>query len=128
MIIKILLIAGALGFGVLVLRDTVPGHNLLRRLGGLVVVVLAIIAVLWPQLTTYVAVRVGVGRGTDLVLYVFVMVFIYNAAATTQRLHRLEHEVKLLVRELAISQAATPVTQDPRGEASQIREQMKGEA
>ena len=35
MIIKILLIAAALGFGVLVLRDSVPGHNLVRRLGGL---------------------------------------------------------------------------------------------
>lgn len=122
MIIKILLIAGALGFGVLMLRDTVSGHNLVRRIGGLIVVILAIIAVLWPQLTTYVANAVGVGRGTDLVLYVFVMVFIYNAVATTQRLHRLEHQVRGLTREVALEHvqhpSSTPAGHDVVGRAS----------
>jgi hypothetical protein len=110
MIIKILLIAGALGFGVLILRDTAAGHNLIRRIGGLVVVVLGIIAVLWPQLTVYVANAVGVGRGTDLVLYVFVMVFLYSTAATAQRIHRLERQVTQLTRELAIDRAQPPAT------------------
>ena len=113
MIIKILLIAAALGFGVLVLRDSVPGHNLLRRIGGLAVVVLGVIAVLWPMLTTYVANAVGVGRGTDLVLYVLVMVFIYNAVATTQRIHRLEHQITALNRELALRGARQPLDEDP---------------
>lgn len=115
MIIKILLIAGALGFGVLILRDTVPGHNLVRRIGGLVVVVLGIIAVLWPTLTVYVANAVGVSRGTDLVLYVFVMVFLYSTVATAQRIHRLERQVTQLTRELAIDRARQPATEtDPR--------------
>jgi hypothetical protein len=108
MIIKILLIAAALGVGVLLLRDRVPGHNLLRRIGSLVVVILGIIAVLWPDLTVYVANAVGVGRGTDLVLYIFVMVFLYNAVATSQRIHRLEHQITLLTRELAIDRARPP--------------------
>jgi hypothetical protein len=108
MIIKILLIAGALGFGVLVLRDSVPGHTLLRRLGGLTIVLLAIVAVLWPMSTTYVANAVGVARGTDLVLYVFVMVFIYYAVATAQRMHRLERQIVALTRELALSGARRP--------------------
>jgi hypothetical protein len=108
MIIKILLIAAALGFGVLVMRDSIPGHNLLRRLGGLAVVVLGIIAVLWPMLTTYVANAIGVGRGTDLVLYVLVMVFVYNAVATTQRIHRLERDITLLTRELALRSPSHP--------------------
>jgi hypothetical protein len=105
MIIKILLIAAALGFGVLVMRDSVPGHNLLRRLGGIAAVVLGIVAVLWPMLTTYVANAIGVGRGTDLVLYVLVVVFVFNALATTQRIHGLERALTALVRELAISRA-----------------------
>jgi hypothetical protein len=108
MIIKVLLIAGALGFGVLVLRDSVPGHTLLRRLGGLAIVLLAIVAVLWPMSTTYVANAVGVARGTDLVLYVFVMVFIYYAIATAQRMHRLERQVLALTRELALAGARRP--------------------
>jgi hypothetical protein len=125
MIIKIVLIAGALGFGVLVLRDNLPGNTLLRRLGGLAVVVLGIIAVLWPMLTTYVANAVGVGRGTDLVLYVLVMVFIYNAVAMSQRMHRMERQLTLLTRELAIRDARPPVT--PEGIARLV-DQEAGES
>lgn len=113
MIIKILLIAAALGLGVLAMRDSVPGHNLLRRLGGVAAVVLGIIAVLWPMLTTYVANAIGVGRGTDLVLYVMVVVFVFNALATTQRIHGLERTVTALVRELAISRATVPEPSAP---------------
>lgn len=103
MIIKILLIAAALGFGVLILRDRAAAPQLLlRRLAGLAVIGLGIIAILWPLLTTKIANAVGVGRGTDLVLYVLVVVFVYHAIATSQRIHRLEQSVTELVRELAL--------------------------
>lgn len=107
MIIKIILIAAAIAIGVLVLRERVSGqHVLLRRAIGLVVVALAIVAVLWPMLTTYVANALGVGRGTDLVLYVLVVVFVFNAVAMTQRIHGLEQTVAVLVRELAIDRGS----------------------
>lgn len=107
MIIKILLIAAAIAIGLVVLRERASGHHvLIRRVIGLVVVLLAIVAVLWPMLTTYVANAVGVGRGTDLVLYVLVVVFVFNAVAMTQRIHGLEQTVAVLVRELAIDRAA----------------------
>lgn len=119
MITKILLIVAALGVGVLLFRDRAPGRQLvLRRLAGLTVVVLGIVAVLWPMLTTKLANAVGVGRGTDLVLYVLVMVFIYSAVATSQRIHRLEHTVTTLVRELALREAAAPPHEDDRSSAS----------
>lgn len=109
MIIKVLLITAALGFGVLLVRERVPGRQqLLRRLAGLLVVGLGIVAVLWPAITTEVANAIGVGRGTDLVLYVLVMVFIYTALATSQRIHHLERQITLLVRELALHNAQQP--------------------
>ena len=113
MIIKVLLIAAALGVGVFVLREKVPGQRqALRRVAGILVVAAGVIAVLWPQLTTTAANAVGVGRGTDLVLYMLVMVFAYYAAATAQRIHRLEHDVTVLTRELAL---ARPVLPDSAG-------------
>jgi hypothetical protein len=118
-IIKVLLIAAALGFAVLVLREKVPGQRLaLRRAAGMVVVLVGIVAVLWPELTTTVANAVGVGRGTDLVLYLFVMVFAYTAAATAQRIHRLEHAVTVLTRELALSRPEAPVAADSSAAAA----------
>lgn len=109
MIIKVLLIAAALGFGVLLVRERAPGRQqLLRRLAGLLVVGLGIVAVLWPMITTRVANAIGVGRGTDLVLYVLVMVFIYTALATSQRIHHLERQITLLVREIALKNVEAP--------------------
>lgn len=119
MIIKILLIAAALGFGVLILRERAPAPQLLlRRLAGLTVVLLGIVAVLWPLLTTRVANAIGVGRGTDLVLYVLVMVFMYNAIATGQRIHQMERTITLLVRQIALERVARPLADDP-AEASE---------
>ena len=104
MIIKVLLVAAVLGFGLLVLRDRAPGqHQLARRAAMLLVATAGIVAVLWPNLTTSVANAIGVGRGTDLVLYVLVMAFVYHALATSQRIHQLERSITLLTRELAIS-------------------------
>lgn len=109
MIIKVLLIGAALGFGLLILRDRVPGqHQLLRRIAGLVVVMSGIVAILWPMVTTYIANAIGVGRGTDLLLYVLVVVFVYNVVATTQRLHQLDAKLTALTRELAIERASHP--------------------
>lgn len=109
MIIKVILIAAALGFGLVVLREKVPGQRLaLRRIAAIIVVGAGIVAVLWPELTTTVANLIGVGRGTDLVLYVLVMVFAYAAVATAQRIHRLEHSVTVLTRELALARPQTP--------------------
>ena len=116
MIIKVLLIAGAFGFGLLVLRDKVPGQKLaLRRVAGVAVVIAGVGAVLWPSSTTVVANAVGVGRGTDLVLYVSVMVFVYYAVAMSQRVHQLEHHLVELTRALALSRPDAPATMgEPR--------------
>ncbi|RNM14112.1 DUF2304 domain-containing protein [Nocardioides pocheonensis] len=109
MIIKILLILGALGFGVLILRDSMPSHHqLLRRAIGLVVVFLGILAVLFPDSTNTVAHAVGVSRGADLLFYTSVMVFLYNAVSASQRMHRLEQQIAVLTRELAITRAEDP--------------------
>lgn len=109
MIIKILLITAAIGVALLLLREKSPGQGeASRRIAGLLLVVVGIIAVLWPELTTSAANAVGVGRGTDLVLYLLVIVFAYSALVTAQRIHRLQHDITALTRELALSRPALP--------------------
>ena len=115
MIIKILLIAAALGVGVLVLREKGPRQQeALRRAGGLLVVLAGIVAVLWPDLTTIAANAVGVGRGTDLVLYLLVTVFAYVALTTAQKIHRLQDDIRVLTRELALLQPVRTVDGEVR--------------
>lgn len=103
MIIKILLISGTLAFGLLLLRQRATGTNLaVRRLVGVAVVVLGVIAIAFPTTTVWAAHLVGVGRGTDLLLYVFVMVFLFTTVACYQRIYGLERRITDLTRELAL--------------------------
>ena len=93
-------------------------------------VLAGIIAVLWPDLTTVAANAVGVGRGTDLVLYLLVMVFAYAALTTAQKIHRLQHDITVLTRELALLQPARSEGGEvlPRSEAeSAVRSATKQE-
>ena len=62
------------------------------------------LAVVWPNSTTTVANAVGVGRGTDLVLYILVMVFLFFSLVVLQRFMVLERQVTVLTRELALLQ------------------------
>ncbi|MEP6817347.1 MAG: DUF2304 domain-containing protein [Marmoricola sp.] len=112
MIIKIVLIAGAVTFGAVVLRERFPGqHQAVRRLFGIGIALVGVLAVAWPNSTTVVANAVGVTRGTDLVLYILVMVFLFNTVATYQRMHHLETRITDLTRALTLRDAAPPTAE-----------------
>ena len=103
MIIKVLLIGAAIAFGVLIVRERPSGsQQALLRMAGLGVTALGVVAVLWPGTTVWAAELVGVGRGTDLVLYILVMTFLFTTLASFQRMHRLEKQLADLTRELAL--------------------------
>lgn len=103
MIIKVLLILGIVGVVVFALRGSGSTATLaIRRLAGVTFAAAATVSIIFPDLVTWVAHRVNVGRGTDLVLYILVVVFLYVTIAIYQRLHRLELHLADLTRELAL--------------------------
>lgn len=109
MIIKFLLVAGVLAFAALILRQRPSGtQQALVRLAGIGVAALGVVAVVFPDLTVWAAHLVGVRRGTDLVLYLFVMTFLFTTLATYQRFHHLEQRVIELTRQLALAEADRP--------------------
>ena len=66
------------------------------------------VAVLVPDLTQMAADLVGVGRGTDLTLYLFVMGFALFAVLTNSKMSRLNRALTEVVRRLAIVESETP--------------------
>jgi small membrane protein len=62
----------------------------------------------WPQGTMIVARAVGIGRGTDLVLYSFVFVVLIGFFYIYSRFRRVERDLTLLVRELAVRDPILP--------------------
>ena len=128
MIIKILLVAGVIGIAVGLLRGPGTGRQLaLRRIVGLALGAVGVVAVLFPSLVSWVANRVGVGRGTDLVLYVGVIAFMSTTAALYQRVGSLESRITTLTRALALLEHRLDA--DPTaGEDRSLRGQDTGRA
>ena len=107
MIIKIILISGILFLGWLALRENPSTSSLaVRRLAGVGIIVVGTALILWPDITSWVAEIVGVGRGTDLLFYGCVLLFMFTSIAQSQRVHRLEQKVVALTREIALLDAS----------------------
>ena len=69
----------------------------------------AAIAIAKPELTATIARAMGIGRGTDLVLYFAILFMIFGFFAVYVRLRRVESDLTKIVRELAIRSAEEPV-------------------
>ena len=108
-VIKVVLIAV---FGLFAVVVLLPGRGTrklaLKRLALLLLFGLAIVAVLFPEVTNAVANAVGVGRGTDLLLYGLVIVFVGNAISTSVRFRHQERELTQIARAVALRDAERP--------------------
>lgn len=62
----------------------------------------AAVAIARPELTAVIARALGIGRGTDLVLYVAILAMVFGFFAVYVRLRRIESDLTKIVRELAI--------------------------
>lgn len=79
-----------------------PRDMAVKRLSILVVFALGSVAVIFPDVVTRVAQAVGVGRGTDLVLYLLVVVSALVWLGTYKRLSRFDDQLTQLARAHAI--------------------------
>jgi small membrane protein len=67
--------------------------------------VVGTVAVVWPHTTAMVAHSLGIGRGADLLLYSTALVMIVAFFYVYTRFRRVERQLTLLVRRLAIQDA-----------------------
>lgn len=101
--IQLLLLVGVAVVTLLLTRSTADArHQALRRVLLVVFVVVAGISILYPQLVTRVANLVGIGRGTDFLLYLLIIAFLSFIATTYRRLRSQDKQLTILTRELAL--------------------------
>jgi hypothetical protein len=68
---------------------------------------LAVLLVFWqPDLTSYLANFLGIGRGADLIIYVAILVLVYLVFRVFVRLQKLEKDLTKLIRDEAIKNAS----------------------
>jgi hypothetical protein len=73
------------------------------------------VAIVWPHSTAVIAHALGIGRGADLLLYSSVLVMCVAFFYVYTRFRRLDRQITLLVRRLAIQNA------EPRLPAESVR-------
>jgi hypothetical protein len=73
------------------------------RLIYAVLAFVGLVFVAWPDLSTRLAHAVGIGRGTDLVLYVFALFSLFHFVTLESRLKSLEGKLTRVAREAALS-------------------------
>jgi hypothetical protein len=105
-LIKILLLAALAVVGYFAVRGS---RRALHRVAwrGFVVAALmaAVVSVVFPDVLTWMANKVGVGRGADLLLYMLTIAFMLVSVVLFRRLADLERRYVTLSRTLAIREA-----------------------
>jgi len=123
LLVKIVLIAVFVAFAVFLMLPTRSvRHVALRRIVLVLVLAFAVLAVIFPNALTQLAHLVGIGRGTDLLLYGLIVVFLGNALLMQRRSKHTERQLTILARRIALLEAARPAdaaaasTDAPRSE------------
>jgi small membrane protein len=86
-------------------------HQALRRIAMVAFIAAAASSVFFPQIWTIAANFIGIGRGTDLLLYFLVLIFIGFVATTYRRFRQIERELTELSRQLALLSVVEPKAQ-----------------
>jgi len=104
--IKVVLIVAILLIALVAMRAPQGARHLaLRRIAMLAFVLFAMASVVVPDVWNAIANALGVGRGTDLLLYVLVLVFLGYMASSYLRFRGLETQITQLARRIALDEA-----------------------
>ena len=107
--IQVPLIVAVAGVGWMMLRTPSGArHQAGRRLATLAFVAFAIVAIVVPSVVARIAHVVGVGRGTDLLLYVLVVAFLAQILSSFRRNGARERQITHLARRIALDNAPEP--------------------
>jgi small membrane protein len=105
LLIQILLISVVVIAAVRLFRMRGARAQALRRLGLVVFAAFAVVSILVPDVWNRIAQLVGVGRGTDMVLYGLVVAFLSFMVTVYSRFRAMETSLTRLARRIALDDA-----------------------
>ncbi len=111
MAIKFILIAGLLILTLVCL--VVLKSRLATRLFVAAQLLVGIVLVIFPEATNWIAAKVGVGRGTDLLFYLMVLVVYACALIALAKFRRLERQITELTRQVALRNPQQDPSENP---------------
>lgn len=123
LIVQIVLVLAVILVSLVLMRGGANARHLaVRRIMLMIFALAAALSIFFPGVLTQVAVFLGVGRGTDLVLYATIVCFFVFMATTYQRFRTMETSVTALSRRIALDEAPKPWI----SAESEVAEQLTG--
>ncbi|MUK01792.1 DUF2304 family protein [Vibrio cholerae] len=108
-VLQVVLVLAVILFSVVLIRGgSNAKHMAVRRIMVLLFAVVAVLSIFFPGILTQLAGFVGVGRGTDLMLYAFIVSFLVYISTTHQRFRHMEGILTKLSRRIALDEAERP--------------------
>ena len=101
-LIQVLLIAVVIAVVARLFRSRGARAQAIRRIGLVLFAAFAAVSILFPAVWNQIATLVGVGRGTDMVLYALVVAFLSFTVTTYLRFRDLETNYTRLARRIAL--------------------------
>lgn len=107
-LIQLVLIGFVILTAARLLRHRGTRTQAVRRVGLMLFAAFAVWSILFPSVWNRIAGMVGVGRGTDMVLYALVVAFLSFTMTTYLRFRDLETRYTKLARRLALDEVGPP--------------------
>lgn len=109
LIVQIALVFAVILVSLVLMRGGVNAKHLaVRRIMLMIFAVAAALSIFFPDVLTRFAGFLGIGRGTDLVLYATIVSFFVFMATTYQRFRNMETSITSLSRRIALDEAPKP--------------------
>jgi small membrane protein len=124
-LIQVVLIAVVVAVVARLFRSRGARAQAIRRLGLLLFAAFAVVSILVPNVWNRIAHLVGVGRGTDMVLYALVVAFLSFTVTTYLRFRELETRYTKLARRLALDEVVGGVPPSG-GELGEVHDEPGG--
>ena len=83
-------------------------NKLISRILIVVLMIVGIISVIKPSFTSIIAQKVGIGRGTDLIFYLYIFASLLLFGFLRNKINDLNRTLTKLIREIAIMNAKMP--------------------
>jgi hypothetical protein len=113
-IVQVVLVLVVIFFSLMLVRGgSNAKHMAVRRIMVMLFAVSAVLSIFFPALLSQLARLVGVGRGTDLMLYAFIVSFLVYMSTTHQRFRQTETTLTKLSRRIALDEAERPWENSP---------------
>lgn len=119
LIVQIVLVVAVILASLAMMRGGVNAQHLaVRRIMLMVFALAAALSIFFPDTLTRVAGFLGIGRGTDLVLYAAIVCFFVFIATTYHRFRGMETSITTLSRRIALDEAPKPWAAEQKADDS----------